>query len=243
MILVIDDDPEVLDILKDSLKEIGDEQVICCESMPNALDIIKTVPGISSIYLDVYLPGVNGADSILQVSRLVQELNLDPKPMIKAMSGDTRKEVKDQSIVNGARTFLDKSQLITSQDALRQSYFLEERRSRDNEVKERLARIETQLWEVNKAVSNLQGQETNDDQRITEIQTQVFVNTEIIKPITNTVGLIKKFPFGLKGFLVITFLLLSFASSLFSDMGLPDKFMEYFYNQMPERPSKTSKTP
>lgn len=248
MILVIDDEPDVLEILKDKLKEIGDEQVICCEHLDNALTIIETVPGLTKIYVDVYLPGVDGTDSILEVARTVERLALNPKPMIFSMSGDTRKTIKDQSIANGARTFLDKSQLIVSQHALRDSYYLEERRSRDrdreNDLKDRIAKLETNLWEINTNLSNLQGQQSNDDRRISEMQTQVNSNTNKLKPITDTMEFINKFPFKLKGFLGFCGLLITIGSSFFTSLGLADKVLDYIYHQMPERPVKSStKTP
>lgn len=235
-ILVVDDEPDILLVLEDKLKELGDEQIICCESIESALSVIETVSDLSRIYLDYHLPGVKGADGILQVSKATEKIT--PKPRIFSISGDTRREVRDQSIASGARTFLDKTQLIVGENALRDSYFLEERRSRDTQSDGRIDKLESLLWQVSKDLSHLQGQQTHDEKRIGDIHAQVNANTEKLQPINDFSRFIEKFPFKLKGFLAVLFTTITIGSSLFTSLGLSDKVLDYIYSRMPERPAK-----
>lgn len=235
-ILVVDDEPDILLVLEDKLKELGDEQIICCESIESALSVIETVSDLSVIYLDYHMPGIKGADGILRVSKATEKLN--PKPKICSISGDTRREVREQSIANGARTFLDKTQLIVSENALRDSYFLEERRSRDIQSDGRIDKIESQLWQVRKELSHLQGQQTHDEKRIGDIHAQVNANTAKLQPIDDASKFIERFPFKLKGVLAALFTAMTIGASLFTSLGLSDKVLDYIYSRMPERPAK-----
>lgn len=255
MLLVIDDDHDALSIIKDRLNELGDETVIVCETLEDGLKVIQEVEGITKIYLDVFLPMVDGANSILIVAEAVERLSITPKPMILAMSGDNSKEVRDQAIANGARTFLDKKRLITSQEALRDSYFLEERRTRGEamnetfrEIKARLDRMESTLVftpdSMSTRLASIEGQMLVIDDRVRDVQDDHKELKDSVEPVVDLVKLLKNFPGGAKVSIPVFLIIFVIASTLVLNVlqvtGVLDNLYGLIHNIVP-KPSPKEK--
>ena len=80
-ILVVDDDPGILQILEETFQEIGC-MVRCAQSAEEALEILEQ-EDIQVMFLDLKLPGMSGTDLAVQIR------NHRPTTILYALSGHT----------------------------------------------------------------------------------------------------------------------------------------------------------
>ncbi len=88
-ILVVDDEPLILEIVAVVLRKAGFD-VLCAESAASAIALCQSQEVISIALLDSILPDQNGADLIC----CLRELH--PKLRIVMMSGYTEAEIRDR---------------------------------------------------------------------------------------------------------------------------------------------------
>ncbi|MHB0768798.1 response regulator [Bradyrhizobium sp. 5.13L] len=74
-VLVVDDDPAVLDVLVDMLEDLGCE-VVRAQSGADALDRLERNPDISILITDINMPGMDGHELAERARRLRPELNV-----------------------------------------------------------------------------------------------------------------------------------------------------------------------
>lgn len=267
MILIIDDDREVLDIFQDKIARTeGDTLTIACETIEQALKVIQSPPeDISRIYLDIYLPGVDGADSVALISSAIKDMN--PKPLINSMSGDTSVRIKQAAIANGARKFFNKSDLLKSEETFLESMYFEERRRPRDDMKDwkrgfekRIEGIEETVKQVQSLiifspdsiatqVARLQGEQFTDGVRIDEVKKGLKeLSDELkellevkLKGLLDLLDLAKKAPYGTPG-AVIIFLVLLFAVGTLGDnvlraAGVNEGVSNFIQKLLPEKKS------
>ena len=85
LILVVDDDPDVVSLLRDFLAVEGLD-VCSASDLGGTLNILRTRP-IACVILDVMLPGADG----FQIARSIREINETPILFLSAREGDTDK--------------------------------------------------------------------------------------------------------------------------------------------------------
>jgi two-component system cell cycle response regulator CpdR len=74
-VLVVDDDPSVLDVLASMLEDIGCN-VITANSGPEALDTLRRVEEISILITDINMPGMDGHELAERATRLRPALKI-----------------------------------------------------------------------------------------------------------------------------------------------------------------------
>jgi DNA-binding NtrC family response regulator len=91
-VLVVDDEPEVLSLLKTALESSGLD-VVTADSGHLALNILAKQPGqIAVVLTDVRMPAMSGPQLVRRV------LEYSPAPEVVFMSGDTGQEIVDSRI-------------------------------------------------------------------------------------------------------------------------------------------------
>lgn len=99
-VLVIDDDPFMLDMLELTLSASGADQIDLAESGPDGLALLdKHGKDIDLVVIDWNMPEMNGLDVIRHMARI------DYRAAIALMSGDDLpvEEVTDAAAAQGAR--------------------------------------------------------------------------------------------------------------------------------------------
>lgn len=74
-VLVVDDDPAVLDVIVDMLEELGCE-VVRAQCGADALDRLEQNRDISILITDINMPGMDGHELAERASRARPELNV-----------------------------------------------------------------------------------------------------------------------------------------------------------------------
>jgi CheY-like chemotaxis protein len=74
-VLVVDDDPAVLDVIVGMLEDLGC-QVISAQNGPDALDQLRQNPDISILITDINMPGMDGHELAELASRVRPELKV-----------------------------------------------------------------------------------------------------------------------------------------------------------------------
>ena len=74
-VLVVDDDPAVLDVIIGMLEDLGCE-VISVQSGPDALDRLRQNENISILITDINMPGMDGHELAELAKRLRPELKI-----------------------------------------------------------------------------------------------------------------------------------------------------------------------
>lgn len=100
-ILLVDDEPEILDLLGDILKPICDE-IITAENGLQALAVLESNPDISAILSDIQMPRMNGLELL---SRIRSQFNPIPFVVLTAF-GDSKSY--QEAIRLNATDFLEK---------------------------------------------------------------------------------------------------------------------------------------
>jgi CheY-like chemotaxis protein len=77
-ILVVDDDPDILDLMSFALEGEG-YTVLCASNGAAALELLRTGAQISLIMLDLMMPGMNGWSFLEELSRLPGR---EPPPVV-----------------------------------------------------------------------------------------------------------------------------------------------------------------
>jgi DNA-binding NtrC family response regulator len=76
MVLVVEDDPDVLDIAVSGLADLG-YQVKTATNAPEALRILRADPSIDVLFFDVVMPGgMNGAQLAVEAQRVRSNLKV-----------------------------------------------------------------------------------------------------------------------------------------------------------------------
>ncbi|MCK1358939.1 response regulator [Bradyrhizobium sp. 199] len=74
-VLVVDDDPAVLDVIVDMLEELGCE-VICAKGGADALERLRQNQDISILITDINMPGMDGHELAELARRIRPELKM-----------------------------------------------------------------------------------------------------------------------------------------------------------------------
>ena len=102
-VLVVDDEPDICNMMKDILSE-GGYKVIIAESGEDALVILENTPNVHLILLDVSMPGLNGLD-VLEIIRHNSQTDTIPVIMVTALD---QIEYKKRAYALGVNDFLGK---------------------------------------------------------------------------------------------------------------------------------------
>lgn len=95
-VLLIDDDPELLEIIRLELGVDRDFAIQCCNSANGALELTETVK-FDSIICDYYMPGMNGC-SLMQ---LLRSRGCDAQLILYSAKGP------DEEIKNALASYMD----------------------------------------------------------------------------------------------------------------------------------------
>lgn len=85
-VLVVDDDPAVLDVLACMLEDIGCE-VVCAHSGDEALDKLTRQQNISILITDINMPGMDGYELSQRATRI--------RPALKVLQLSGRERTRD----------------------------------------------------------------------------------------------------------------------------------------------------
>lgn len=119
-ILIIDDDPDLRDIYKETLTESGYEVDLATEGREGLSKIMGG--GYDLILLDIMLPHIDGI-SILR--KLKAEKSLPYNGPIFVLSNLSQKEVIDEALDLGARGYIVKSDITPDQFLSKISHILQ----------------------------------------------------------------------------------------------------------------------
>lgn len=104
-ILAVDDDPTILDMLRDYLTPKQGFDLVCAESAEEALGVIEATSNpFDSFLLDIMLPGVNGIELCGNI-RGLQTYKSTPIIMI---TGSQKQDLMENAFVAGATDFIAK---------------------------------------------------------------------------------------------------------------------------------------
>ncbi|SLN73605.1 Transcriptional regulatory protein SrrA [Roseovarius gaetbuli] len=104
-ILVVDDEPSILEVVKTALETLEDYQVSTASNAASALDVIQGAEKpFDCILLDIQMPDMNGIDLLRQL-RVIPEYVETPVLMLTAMSD--RKYI-DDAFAEGATDYVNK---------------------------------------------------------------------------------------------------------------------------------------
>ncbi|MGR3637359.1 MAG: response regulator [Shimia sp.] len=104
-ILVVDDDPDIQEILSLALQSIGNHNISRAGSAHEAMEIIATAPRpFETLLLDIQMPGVTGIE-LCQCIRKLPAYRYTPILLVTAMSG---KSYIDQAFAVGATDYITK---------------------------------------------------------------------------------------------------------------------------------------
>lgn len=104
-ILAVDDDPTILDMLRDSLTEACNFDLVCAETAEEALEIIERGGApFDSFLLDIMLPGVDGIDLCAHI-RAEKDYQTTPVIMI---TGSRKHDLMERAFRAGATDFIFK---------------------------------------------------------------------------------------------------------------------------------------
>ncbi|MET4045337.1 two-component system cell cycle response regulator CpdR [Bradyrhizobium sp. RT6a] len=85
-VLVVDDDPGVLDVIASMLEELGCK-VVCAHSGPEALDTLATNEDVSILITDINMPGMDGHELAERATRV--------RPTLKVLQLSGRERRRD----------------------------------------------------------------------------------------------------------------------------------------------------
>ena len=111
MFLLIDDTPSNLEALQYNLSGVSSEPVICATTLETGLAQIAKYPKISTVFLDLRLPGVTDLEALQAVSaRLVEVGNRSAIVQTMSMFPSLRKDMAQ----HGEKRPLDTRKLLDS---------------------------------------------------------------------------------------------------------------------------------
>jgi len=99
-VLVVDDEKNICDLLKDALERIGCVVQVTCEGQ-QAIAWARQMP-FDVVFLDIKMPGMNGVE-VLKNFRQIQ-----PKAAFVMITGYAGSELVDESLSSGAFICLSK---------------------------------------------------------------------------------------------------------------------------------------
>ncbi|MGY4511358.1 response regulator [Bradyrhizobium sp. USDA 3650] len=85
-VLVVDDDPNVLDVIAFMLEDLGCK-VVCAHSGPEALDTLTKNEDVSILITDINMPGMDGHE--------LAELAMRVRPTLKVLQLSGRERRRD----------------------------------------------------------------------------------------------------------------------------------------------------
>ena len=101
-ILIVDDEELILDLISEALTDEGYECLVA-SSVDDAVEIVKTTPGIVIVITDLKMPGKTGADLIKII-----ETQCDPSIRFIIMSGHGSPRIEGNGIDIASYPFLRK---------------------------------------------------------------------------------------------------------------------------------------
>jgi DNA-binding response OmpR family regulator len=109
-ILIVDDDPGILTMLKLMLRLEGYEAVVCDEAMDVLERISREKPDL--VFLDAKMPRLDG----IEVLNLIRSKDLPKKPPVILLTGNVDESYTQQAVKAGANSVLIKP--FTKEDLL-----------------------------------------------------------------------------------------------------------------------------
>ncbi|XDD55055.1 response regulator [Leptospira sp. WS4.C2] len=100
-ILVVDDSPAVLKIVRLALSSQG-HKVITCGAGDKALEILKSDPSIHLGIFDFNMPGISGVNLI----REAKKINQNPKFKLLILSVEDKPEIISNALFSGADAWM-----------------------------------------------------------------------------------------------------------------------------------------
>ncbi|WP_460275322.1 response regulator [Celeribacter sp. ULVN23_4] len=141
-LLVVDDDPGILDLMANILASMGHEDVMYAQSGEEALDLIKQGQyDISTMFLDIQMPGMDGVELCGRI-RAMSEHRRTPIIMLTAMKDKT---YVDAAFMRGATDYLTKpidTTELVARLRVAQMLFAEQQRSQDAVRREESLRLD-----------------------------------------------------------------------------------------------------
>jgi CheY-like chemotaxis protein len=99
-VLVVDDEPEVREVLRDLLSDLGYD-VILADSGPTALDALSAnKPDL--VLLDVFMPGMDGVETLRRMTAL------DPSVPVIVVTANTDVDITSKLLALGAADYIPK---------------------------------------------------------------------------------------------------------------------------------------
>ncbi len=100
-IVVVDDDEQVLSLLKRLLENNGIESVTCTSAV-EALSVIESSPSVRLVLLDISMPEVSGIELLERVHKLTPSIH------VIMITGLTDIEIAKQCMTLGAKDYITK---------------------------------------------------------------------------------------------------------------------------------------
>ena len=102
-IIVVEDDPFFLDLLRDAVESLGEHEVLSAEGGPAALEEFERRGGaVDLVVTDVVMPGLNGPELVARLA--------EARPAIKAIfiSGLSERNLRQEGLLLPDFPFLHK---------------------------------------------------------------------------------------------------------------------------------------
>ena len=123
-VLVIDDDQAALIAFRHDFETfLNGEQVICVTNLKDALTVIAMEQNIASVWLDLMLPGVEGAEAVTIVKDALRAARINAP--VLSYSGDPK--LREDAIQRNARKFFDKKDIFGKPEELKRYSELSDR--------------------------------------------------------------------------------------------------------------------
>lgn len=100
-VLIVDDEPEILEIVEENLRELGIEAISTCTSVAEAVKIFEEKQPVLVI-TDIHIPDVSGIELIRIIRKLSREVG------IVAITGNLDEERFNMAKTAGANAFIEK---------------------------------------------------------------------------------------------------------------------------------------
>jgi len=99
-ILVVDDEEMICDVIRDLLLSTG-HNVVTANNGEKAIEEVRN-NHFDIVFLDIIMPRINGLDVLKEIK------TVDPSTVVVMISGDTKENLKDQAMGEGAFSFINK---------------------------------------------------------------------------------------------------------------------------------------
>ena len=99
-VLVVDDDPFLLEVMRSELSSLGVAEVDLAESAPMALSMIREGKRYTTLFSDISMPGMDGPQFLRQLAEIHSEIRI---VLISGMSNDIMQSIGELGRSHGLR--------------------------------------------------------------------------------------------------------------------------------------------